>query len=245
MEKELVNKMMEKEFREMTDNEKIELREWCETEEEFDQLKQIFVGIEELKQVEKYTPRAETKKSLDDLFVQKHSNVKPMFWYNTILVALYPTEKPFSNRPLVRIAAIGLIALIAFQFVFNGKLAEPKQQISKIQDSKDKGSVSKDQQLEKIETTTSNKNEVVTSVTRSVPSPVEIKVEDFQMAHDQDPFVSSVSSVSSAAGVTYTWTTDAVVSTHPDGIFTGESSAAFSQPASYQPAIFDLLTTTF
>ncbi|MEY3237306.1 MAG: hypothetical protein RI883_1407, partial [Bacteroidota bacterium] len=57
------------------------------------------------------------------------------------------------------------------------------------------------------------------------------------------------------SAATYSWTTDSrvdatssltgAVSDHPDGIFIGSSTNSFSQAASSQPAVFDLLTATF
>jgi hypothetical protein len=35
------------------------------------------------------------------------------------------------------------------------------------------------------------------------------------------------------------------VAERPDGIYTGSSTVTFSQPASAQPQVFDLLTSTF
>lgn len=88
------------------------IQDICQTEDDFNQLKHVFQSIEHYNddRIEAATPGAEVKSKLDDLFYQTHQR-KPMLWYNSIWMTLYPLEKRFDQRPLVRIAAVIILAL--------------------------------------------------------------------------------------------------------------------------------------
>ena len=134
MEKELVDIIEDKKFIELTSSERESLKEWCSTEEEFDQLKMVFLGVEQIKRAHVMTPRAETKNSLDSMFGQKHSKIPPVFWYNTVFTVLYPTDKPIQRRPLMQIAAIGILFLLIYPFLSNNKLIETTPQLAKVEE---------------------------------------------------------------------------------------------------------------
>lgn len=248
MEKELVDIIEDKKFIELSSSERESLKEWCSTEEEFDQLKLVFLGVEEMKTAHIMTPRAETKNSLDAIFAQKHSKIPPVFWYNTVFTVLYPTDKPIQRRPLMQIAAIGLLFLFVYPFVSNNKLIETTPQLAKVEEPTIKEEL-KSLSSEKDKTSVENLNESITDIpdTRVQESTIEMSsgAEDLTIS-SPEPAVASA---------TYAWSTDArvdafssltgAVSDHPDGIFIGSSTNSFSQAASSQPAVFDLLTASF
>lgn len=248
MEKELVDIIEDKKFIELTSSERESLKEWCSTEEEFDQLKMVFLGVEQMKTAQAMKPRAETKDSLDAIFAQKHSKISPVFWYNTVFTVLYPTDKPIQRRPLMQIAAIGLLFLLVYPFVSNNKLIETTPQLAKVEEPAVKEEL-KEISSEKDKTIVKNLEENITvqPVTRLQESTIEMSpgTEGLTIS-SPEPAVASAS---------YSWTTDSrvdatssltrAVSDHPDGIFIGSSTNSFSQAASSQPAVFDLLTATF
>ena len=248
MEKELVDIIEDKKFIELTSSERESLKEWCSTEEEFDQLKMVFLGVEQMKTAHIMTPRAETKNSLDAIFAQKHSKIPPVFWYNTVFTVLYPTDKPIQRRPLMQIAAIGLLFLLVYPFVSNNKLIETNPQLAKVEEPAVKEEL-KVLSTEKDKTIVENLDENITesAVTRLQESTIEMS------SGAEDLTISSPEPV--VASATYSWTTDTrvdaassltgAISDHPDGIFVGSSASSFSQAASSQPAVFDLLTATF
>jgi len=127
MEKELVNTILEKEFNELSSNERVALNDYCTSEEEFEQLKMVFLSVESLKKSETVQPRVETKNSLDDIFAQKHGHKPRAIWYNSALVVLYPTEKTFVKRPLVQIAAVALLLLLAYPLVNSTKIQDQSE----------------------------------------------------------------------------------------------------------------------
>lgn len=248
MEKELVDIIEDKKFIELNSSERESLKEWCSTEEEFDQLKLVFLGVEQMKTSQVMTPRAKTKDSLDAIFAQKHSKVQPVFWYNTVFTVLYPTDKPIQRRPLMQIAAIGLIFMLAYPFVSGDNIMETTPQLAKVEKPSIKEEL-KSSSTEKDKTIVENLEENITDlpVTRLQESAIE-------MSPEVEGFTFSSQELTVAAA-TYSWTTDSrvdatssltrAVSDHPDGIFIGSSTNSFSQAASSQPAVFDLLTATF
>lgn len=88
------------------------IQDICPTEDEFNQLKQVFQSIKDYKdeRIEAATPRLEVKSKLDELFYQTHQR-KPLLWYNSVWMTLYPKGKRLDQRPLVRIAAVLLLVL--------------------------------------------------------------------------------------------------------------------------------------
>ena len=128
MEKDIVDIIAEKEFIQLTENEKLELQEFCKTEEEYNQLKSVFASVNALP-IEKRTPKSETKKDLDALFAQTYPKAAPI-WYNSVLAVLIPKEKPFYRQPLLQVAAVALLIFLAVP-LFNHQLVEEKNVVAK------------------------------------------------------------------------------------------------------------------
>jgi hypothetical protein len=248
MEKELVDIIEDKKFIELTSSERESLQEWCSNEEEFDQLKLVFLGVEQMKTAQVMTPKAETKNSLDAIFAQKHSKIPPVFWYNTVFTVLYPTDKPIQRRPLMQIAAIGLLFLLVYPFVSNNKLIETTPQLAKVEEPAVKEEL-KVLSTEKDKTIVENLDENITKspVTRLQESTIEMSpgVEGLTFSSPEPAVASATYSWSTDSRVDAASTLTGAVSDHPDGIFIGSSTNSFSQAASSQPAVFDLLTATF
>lgn len=240
MEKELVDTVLEKNFIELNEKERSDLKEWCASEEEFDQLKMVFKGVEQLKVSQKITPSFETKRSLDDLFVQQHSKVPGTIWYNTILIAIYPTDKPLVRRPVFQLAAVALIVILAYPFIGANDIMNKKSEIAKVESSEKTPDFKTEESsaLSTEQDKTLVQSEVKNEVNYENQIPFEMPV-DVVASAEISGFESSFSAMATRKDV------DLPVSTHPDGIFIGASAVTYSQPASSEPAIFDLLTTTF
>lgn len=241
MEKELVDKIVDKKFIELTASEKVELQEWFTSEEEFDQMKAVFTAVEQMKAEQIFIPKAETKRSLDELFAQKNAKSAPVLWYNSVLVALYPTDKTMLRRPLMQIAAIGLVLLLVYPFLSPEKLMEEQKQIAKVEEKQEK-KAEQEFKVEEIKPTTQVESPIETIITRE--SVLEESISDVIIADEI-----SVSRASQPASGAFAFSSASDASAekfdHPDGVFTGGSTVAYSQAASSQPAIFDLLTAAF
>jgi hypothetical protein len=222
MKKDLIDTIMEKEFHALTDSERSELASVCSSEEEFNQLKDVFIGVEQMAAVTPI-PKAETKQRLDDLFDATYPKAAPV-WYSSVLAVVIKQGKPVHRQPLLQVAAIALIVLMVVPFwSSNAELLDAPNQFAEAKESVD----------------------VPYSGTRETGKPL-AEAKNFTPVEIEAPEVQPISEpmlVASANAVVSSQTlTDATSpgSNHPDGVF-----VAVSQPASENPEMFDLLTATF
>jgi hypothetical protein len=130
MENELVEIVRFKRYIELSPREKDDLKEWCNSEEEFDQLKDVMQATAALSMSEKVFPKKETKASLDQLFSQKQGEKKPVFWYNSILTVIFPTEKKWIYRPVFQFAAVCLLVVLLYPFFASKEIVEETSQVA-------------------------------------------------------------------------------------------------------------------
>ena len=242
MEKELVDLIAEKNFDQLNATEREALGEWCASEEEFQQMKDLFFGLEVLKNENRMTPKQETKNSLDDIFAATHSEPKTILCYNSVWMTVYPKEKAVFRRPLIQMAAaVVLLVLISPLFfqtaIETGKVQSAKNEIKQDEEPKIENEVVKQTDVKVESTTVSNTaisqdddKEVLVAQVEDLPSSEMVDV----LKREVVEFTSVAPSV--AAGAVFD---------HPDGIFKEEKTIAFSQAAKDQPGFLDLLTATF
>lgn len=242
MEKELVNTLLEKEFSDLSSSERIALNDYCSTEEEFDQLKMVFLSLEAVKQNEKLEPRETTKSSLDAIFAQQYGHKQKAIWYNSVFVVLYPKDKSFVMRPIIQIAAIGLLVLLAYPLFNSTQIENEKPKMANVELKEPKSSEKKmNDSVDKIKR--NNESDYSTSVApvlreqESLNEPIKALAQDVVMDEEQADFAMAAPSISLAE--------EPILFNHSDGIYRGTSVASFSQPASAQPQVLDLLTSTF
>ena len=216
MEKDLVDIVMEKSYIELSTDEKVELGEFCNSESEYNQLKDVFLGVE-MMQFETPTPKKETKESLDSLFDSTHPRVAPI-WYMTILAFAVPKEKSIHRQPLIQIAAIGLLFFLAYPF-FQADVVGDVPQFSQVEYPEP---ILNDVKLVAPEVV---KDPVITVV--DVPKRIVLAAIEPQSA----PSIGT--------------TMQALGAGHSDGVFDPNNELAFSQPASEEPDMLDLLTAAF
>ncbi len=227
MKKDLIDTIMEKEFHMLTEVERKELATFCDSEDEFNQMKDVFIGVEQMR-FEQPKPKAETKQRLDDLFDSTHPKAAPI-WYSSMFAVILPKEKPVHRQPLAQIAAIALLALLLIPFwntnnvtqeasVLTAEIVEEKP----VEPSNDVVATPTVAEVKDVTPSDSDGRN-----TRSVSSPVLV-------ASAADPVSAEPLAEIAAASA------GAPGSDHPDGVF-----IAVSQPASENPEVFDLLTATF
>jgi hypothetical protein len=251
MEKELEQLLLSKNYFELTPNEKESLREWCATEDEFIQLKQVFDQIEGLKSSNTYSPKKETKQSLDDLFAVKHQRKTRVIWLNGIGVALYPKDKPLYQRPLAYAAAIGIIALIATPFIFDNTLPS-KPSLAQVannnptqtSNSKTKTTTSKSSEEPPVKVAEMSSSQESNEAMASEP-------ESFSSASEEIIMIESIAPVEVLSSETATMSRSVADESwsHSDGIFMAsdmeKDDATASSLVSAHPSVLDLLTATF
>lgn len=259
----------EKEFIELTAADRAELGELCSSEDEYNQIKSMFVGMSAM-DWSNPTPKAETKASLDDLFAQTHPKAAPV-WYNAPLAVLVPKGKPFYRQPLVQVAAVGLLVLLAYPFVNSTALEAKSNQVAALEKEMTASEAEKDEvevnsespkeeevdeqvvpKVQRQDALEGKMKETVISAPAPSPAPVplttsatvtrDISGVDFSVALSGT--MDEVEPIRGRASET-TIAFSQPGSTHPDGVFVGGLPELLSVPASENPAVFDLLTATF
>ena len=256
MEKELVEIIRFKRFIELSPGEKEVIKEWCNSEEEFDQLQDVLNATDILSMSEKVVPKKETKVSLDQLFSQKQNEKKPVFWYNSILMVMFPTEKKWIYRPVFQFAAVCLLVVLIYPFLASKEIIQETRQVA----SSNNGTSLKQT---KIPASTNDKK---------IDLNISTSIEKQQAAKNKNPHVSARQSFPTTKyadliGVSQI-REEGVVVVCPQNDFetvtTGPQYLAvsrkmnqiddmdmkveqtnMSQSAAKQPGLFDLLTATF
>ena len=235
MEKDLVNIIVEKEFIELSSTELAEVNEFCSSEEEYNQMRDVFLEVESIT-FDTPKPKAETKKSLDNLFNQTYPKV-PVAWYSSILTVVVPKDKPIHRQPILQVAAICLLFIMIIPF-FNTDVAVQKNQIAEVEKLTDTevGSVAKVKVIEKEEDNIVNGNQQESSIEELIEPEIEV------------PRVVSVENFNSSNSLSAStpFTAFSASFDHPDGIFDETiAEVDYSMNISELPDVLDLLTTTF
>lgn len=265
METEDLDKILSKSYSELDASEREAIQEICGSEEEFTQLQQFFASVENYAQEtrEEHFPDPQVKSKLDDLFHETYQN-KGILWYNAMWTALYPTEKRFDQRPLVRIAAIlvVLISIVPFldrpqaekpSLAQNSKPAEKEKSISAPEEKNaEVPAPQEDLSFEQPHTASSANEGTVYIWNGAAADAVAISYEDVSrkdFSVDQmngssisvasTPFTTSANYSLSPSATTYKWS-------HPDGIYMDTFSYDADEfTVNQNMAVLDLLTPTF
>jgi hypothetical protein len=108
----LIEIVRNKAFNELSVSEKLLLKEWCEGEDEFNQLKLLFIEIEALKVDNDIILDPNVKNGLDGLFYTEHRTQRRFLLNLSSL--LYKKEEKWYRQPLAHIAAIMVIMFTVF-----------------------------------------------------------------------------------------------------------------------------------
>lgn len=244
METKDINIILTKSFDELSSNEREKMKDYFVSEEEFIHIKEVFMGVEALKS-KPSVPKNETKESLDKLFATSYPKGGTI-WYNTVLAALYPSNKSFVRRPLVQIAAVLLLVVLAFPIANKLSNLQPKNQIAQ----------------HKMEQNELESNKTETLKTEQFIQPLNeensVNSKDFDRAIAEE--TKNVDAVSSemvaderveaflAADIAVAPAAMAATSgyMHPDGIYIEDNeSIDYSTGLNEQLDVLDLLTATF
>lgn len=266
METEDLDKILSKSYAELSQAEKEAISGICASEEEFMQLQQFFASVENYAQesLDESMPSAGTKDRLDALFYETYQS-KGILWYNSIWMALYPTEKRFDQRPLVRIAAIlvVLISLVPLISKPDAKSVSIAQKEVAKPENKEQALAKDPELLDEAKAKSPAENEVniiqiepsegkisgLMAVTKSNSETLSTDIFINAAPSSATIVMGNATAVASGA-TTYMWT-------HPDGIYQDslrigedyEGFAAFGTFSSYSVdqnlAVLDLLTPTF
>lgn len=190
-----LNEIFQKEYHELNEFERNSIRDLCDSEQEFDEVKAFYAAIDEFLLEEIPAPSVETKKSLDALFVEKHKE-KSILWYNSMLTLVFTKEKKWHEQTIVRIAAVLLLVFSVFPFLNTSKTVEQSKQVAQLKQEKQENKIEKSESksTEKVSVTKNadvktNQSQIETRTDKKIksnPKPILMakiesrKEEDFQ-----------------------------------------------------------------
>lgn len=248
MKKDIVDIVIEKDFADLTAEERSELSEFCQTESEYLQLKNVFIGIDNM-EVEQLQPRKETKQRLDQLFDETYPKAGAV-WYNTVFATIVPKDKPLYRQPLVQIAAVVVLLLLAIP-LFNTNMEGDTTQLAHTE-------TKSEEKVDQFDVAEVKSGELTTEAESSVEDPSVFNGQESMnsLAEERTETVnpgtfgwSDGDAWAEMDETVMAGTTAPVSSVHPDGVFVGDISSneevAYSLPASESEDLLDLLTTTF
>lgn len=243
MKKDLINIICEKEYFELTPAEKAEVSEFCDNEDTFNQMKDVFLAVEIMK-FEEETPSAKVKESLDNLFVEKHRGTSTI-WYSSVLSVVVPREKPMHRQPLAQIAAIAVITLLTFPLWKVSENKIEKVSFSEVQKEEFKETLLDQNKFQKDET---EQDEIKAEDVQQ-----DGKIAHFSGSNSNDKELSTTITLDIAKDEIFadseiiTVSAGTVAQPHSDFLFEGDivTTSAYSVSAAEKPEILDLLTAAF
>lgn len=140
MTKEIENIILNKEYIQLTPEEKELIHEFAETEVDFEQLKFVLMQVNSTRKSEMPKVDKSVKGRLDSLFDQTYS-AKRLVWYNRLWLFLWPEETRIYARPMFQLATmvvliLGVVTLVPFSSTESRLvLNEPVQKEYKIDET--------------------------------------------------------------------------------------------------------------
>jgi hypothetical protein len=216
MEKKIQDIIENNTFDQLSEQSLLELKDWCTTRDEFNQLKHLFETLSTIQQKEALAPKKQTKESLDALFMKKHSMGKSASLSNSILRTIYPIDKEFYKRPLVQLAALIVIVLLVVPFLnAPEKITSNLTKIASIKT--DNTNSSKEKSVNNNKSNSDVKNATPLKIAKALPvnetiQSIElakmevVQVSDYSASNDEpmvsDAFIQEESVVSQSMGKT-------------------------------------------
>jgi hypothetical protein len=253
MREDFTEHIFKKSFLELTAEEKNSIAEWCTSEEDFEQMASVIHLAEGIRTENQFEPKASTKDSLDALFMQRHPKAISSNWYGAVMAVINPAEQVFYRRPLMQVAAILCVILIALPFLFDNGISAPKQ--------KNGGSISaknerapmqkKIKETKKEKEVKLNREEDAAILQASVDIPseqIESTASSFSNSAEMsfsevmDEPVAAAMMVEEAPAMRVATKSEAF--SHPDGVYSGVP-VKYSLSAKDKPGLLDLITVAF
>lgn len=252
----IIEIIKQKKFNELTTEELVDIKELASNEEEYNAVRELYLMnsafISGAPQ-----PSVDVKNRLDDLFHEVHPKVRPI-WYMSAIHTIIPNDKPFIQQPLLKVAAILILALLFVPFFTSN---DPFVRNNKVAQVSEESNFEEEKAIEQEEIGTDelSSSDDASNTTESIRTPEVI--EKAQEVSD-DMFSTPHFDMSVAEEVTDIKEDMAgsAMSDHPDGIFMGSvepsvASTIASAPGSVtvarsmniaaRPEVLDLLTATF
>lgn len=244
------DKVFLKDFHQLTESEKLEMKDLFTTEDEFLNLKYVLGSINQSILEQKTSePSPKIKADLDHLFHQTYQN-KGVLWYNAVGTFFISREKNWHQQNLTRIAAIFCIILVTIPF-WKAELKSNEPLLSKVehvqeeQKNPSKVNSAEDKAANENSTNNSYTSEEVPEAAMPIYTDMKV-VEDFvadEMKLAESPSaeiedMKAEATFSMAAGTTFEG--------HPDGVFVDKTIITTSNFSVVNHSdILDVLTATY
>lgn len=241
-----------KDFHQLTESEKMEMKDLFTTEDEFMNLKYVLGSINQsILEQNNSEPSPKIKADLDHLFHQTYQN-KGVLWYNAVGTFFISREKNWHQQNLTRIAAIFCIILVTIPF-WKADLKSNEPLLSKVEhvqeEQKTQSKVSNTE--EKTSPEKSNTNENSTSIEEVPESTIviyssekfveEIVADEMKLAESP-----SIDAEDMKVEPAFSMAAGSAFKDHPDGVFVDKSiSKANNFTVVNHTDILDILTATY
>lgn len=240
MEKDVFDIIASKEHSQLTKEELELVNEVCVGEDEFLQMKKVLSEVSRMAKNEQVEPSPNVKSKLDDLFMAQSFPKATPVWYNKVGLLLYPRDKKFFQRPLVRIAAVLILFLSILPFILQNEIGPKTTQMAKNEVSK------MEKSEEAIRNDEKNGNETPEVMTNSPE--IQTRNEVVRSSEPHFSLLEDAVAESFSAESSDEMSAKSLAFDHPDGVFAGAVSSQIelnSIPVSEQPDVLDLLTASF
>ncbi len=125
MDKEIENIIKSKRFIELNDRERKLIQKWAGSEDEFNQMKSVFLATAVFKKEQVKDLNPTIKQRLDVRFKEKY-NKQRLVWYNKLWLFLWPEDANIIKKPLLQLAAVGAIVLMAAPFLLQDNTSQKR-----------------------------------------------------------------------------------------------------------------------
>ncbi len=234
--------IMKKSFFELSTEEKLSMKELFATEDEFNEIKSLFIQMEGLSSISQ-APSPKLKDGLDELFYEKY----PASQSNRFLALIVPKEKPFYRQPLIQFAAI-ILLLLWIVPMFNSPLVE--ETISIAENNKKENMI---EDREDSQLPSGNENKVLIeeeSADDVIPTPSDepeqVFIKENNHKKNKSQTVMRSKDVQNQQENTAEIQNSVELSSiHPDGVYRGEIEKINAVSIEKQEDLLDVLTVSF
>lgn len=244
MGRDIIDIIKEKEYHQLTSDERDEVKEICTNEEEYYQMKSIFLSVDSFSE-EGLMPSGKTKERLDELFIATYPKASPV-WYNSVLAVVVPKDKPIYRQPLFQLASACMLLFLVF-YIPNVNLTDSSMKMAQAEQVDEEPIFTESPSVvdaPKTENKLTEADDVLNDQQRVIMESETRTVTVFDRSEAVEESLDELSS-SFASGTSSP--SIAPLSVHPDGVFVGNMNdeSSVSMSAAESADLLDLLTATF
>lgn len=148
MEDNIENIIIAKSYFELDHKERELIKEWASCEDEYNQLKSVFLATDLFKEQQEEELNPTIKQRLDVRFKEKYDRER-LVWYNKLWLFLWPENTGVVRKPLLQLAAVGMVVLIVTPFLFQSSPSDQRLAMNEKIPQEEKGEVEQESKNDK------------------------------------------------------------------------------------------------